>query len=103
MVIAAPPAKHYQSVFRAPEYQSEFSSVPALMFDSYNFVRTFCTVDLQGEILLVKKSEHETILVAKEWQKGARASDSLSIPTEGYLSKGFSKYAFRVSCPTLLA
>ena len=101
MAVAAPPAKHYESVFRAPEYQSEFSS--ALTFDSYSFVRTFCTVDLQGEILLVKKLEPETILVAKGWQKTARAGGLLSGPPDGYLSSGFSKYAFRVSCLTSLA
>ena len=103
MAVAAPPAKCYESVFKAPEYRSEFSSVAALMFDSYSFVRTFCTVYLQGEILLVKKLEPETILVAKGWQKTARASGLLSGPPDGYLSSGFSKYAFRVSCLTSLA
>jgi hypothetical protein len=101
MAVAMAPAKRYQSVFRAPEYRSEFAAAAALTFDSYSFVRTFCTVDLQGEILLVKKSELETILVAKGWQKSAQDSDSLSVPTEGYLSRGSSKYAFRVSCLTL--
>ena len=103
LAVAAPPAKSYESVFRAPEYRSEFSSVAALTFDSYSFVRTFCTVDLQGEILLVRKSEPETILVAKGWQKTARAGGLLSGPPDGYLSSGFSKYAFRVSCLTSLA
>ena len=94
MAVAAPPANRYESVFRAPEYQSEFSSVAALTFDSYSFVWTFCTIDLQGEILLVKKSEPETILVVKGWQKTARAGGLLSGPPDGYLSSGFSKYAF---------
>jgi len=65
IAVAVPPAKRYQSVFRALEYRSEFSSAAALTFDLYSFVQTFFTVDLQSEILLVEKSEPETILVAK--------------------------------------
>src|SRR5882762_933410 len=98
---AAGPAKRYQSTFKAPQHRSEFSSAAALTYDSHSFIRTFCTVNLQGGITLVKKSEPETILVAKGWQKFARAKDAPSAPTEGYLSRGFSKYAFRVSHPIL--
>ena len=75
----------------------------ALTFDSYSFVRTFCTVSLQGEIQLVRKSEPETILVAKGWQKFARAVHEPGVPTGGYLSSGYSKYGFKVSCLMLLA
>jgi hypothetical protein len=70
-----------------------FASATALTFDSYSFIRTFCTVDVQGGITLVKKSELEIILVAKGWQEYAQGD----VPTKGYLSKGYSKCAFRVS------
>jgi hypothetical protein len=93
-----PPAKRYQSAFKAPQYRSAFSSAAALTFDSYTFKKTFCTVNAEGEILLVEKAEPESILVVKGWQKFKHAS----VPTEGYLSKGFSKYAFQVCRLALL-
>jgi len=37
IAVAVPPAKRYQSVFRALEYRSEFSSAAALTFDLYSF------------------------------------------------------------------
>ena len=93
-----PYAKHYQSTFRAPEYCSSFASAAALTFDSYSFKRTFCTVDLHGKIMLVERSEPKMILVAKGWQKFVQAS----VLTEGYLSKGYSKYAFWVHFLSIL-
>ena len=93
-----PSAKCYQSTFKAPEYHYLFASAAALTFDSYSFKQTFCTVDLHGEIMLIEKSEPETILVVKGWQKFVQAS----VPTEGYLSKGYSKYAFQVHFLSIL-
>ena len=89
---AEPPAKRYQSAFRVPANQLAFSSAVPLTFDSYTFRRTFCTVDEQGGITLVEKSDPETVLIAQGWQKFVAAG----IPSRGYISKGYSKYAFHV-------
>ena len=98
MDVARPAPKCYQSAFRAPQFRSEFASAVPLTFDSHTFIRTFCMVNLQGEITLVKKSEPETMLVANGWQKFARQVDvPVGVLTGGYLSKGFSKYAFQVN------
>ena len=98
MDVARPAPKCYQSAFRAPQFRSEFASAVPLTFDSHMFIRTFCVVDLQGEITLVKKSEPETMLVVNGWQKFARQVDvPVGVLTGGYLSKGFSKYAFQVN------
>jgi hypothetical protein len=88
-----PPAKRYQTAFKAPENRSAFSSAAPLTFDSHTFKRTFCTVDERGEITLVEKSDSETILIAQGWMKFINGTT----PSGGYLSKGYSKYAFRVS------
>ena len=104
MDVARPAPKHYQSAFRAPQFHSEFASAVPLTFDSHMFIWTFYMVNLQGKITLVKKSEPETMLVANRWQKFAWQVDvSVGISTGGYLSKGFSKYAFQVNCRILLA
>ena len=98
MDVARPAPKCYQSAFRAPQFHSEFVSAVPLTFDSHTFIQTFCMVNLQGEITLVKKSEPETMLVANGWQKFAQQVDVLvGVSTGGYLSKGFSKYAFQVN------
>ena len=61
-------------------------------------------VNLQGKITLVKKSEPETMLVVNGWQRFAQQVDvPAGVSTGGYLLKGFSKYAFQVNCPILLA
>jgi hypothetical protein len=103
MAAAGPPAKRYQSAFKAPQLRSEFSSAPALTFDSYQFMQTFCTVNGEGGIMLIEKSESETILVAKGWQKFARSGEPIEagVSTQGYLSQGYLKFAFRVSSVTL--
>ena len=49
--------------------------------------------------MLVEKSEPETILVAKGWQKLVQAG----VLTEGYLSKGYLKYAFQVHFLNMLS
>jgi hypothetical protein len=64
-----------------PANQLAFSSAVPLTFDSYTFRQTFCTVDKQGGITLVEKSDPETILVAQGWQKVVAAS----IPSGGYI------------------
>ena len=79
MAAAGPPAKHYQSAFKAPQLRSEFLSAPALTFDSYQFMQTFCTVNGEGGIMLIEKSESETILVAKGWQKFAWVASQLKL------------------------
>ena len=103
MAAAGPPAKRYQSAFKAPQLHSEFSSALALMFDSYQFMQTFCTVNGEGGIMLIKKSKSGTILVVKGWQKFAQSSKPIEagVSTQGYLSQGYSKFAFQVSSVTL--
>jgi hypothetical protein len=63
----------------------------------------FCTVNIEGEIMLIEKSESEMILVVKGWQKFTRSSDPIEagVSTGGYLSQGYSKYAFRVCSVTV--
>lgn len=102
MAAVGPPTKHYRSTFKVPKLHSDFSSVVALTFDSYRFIQTFCTVNFEGKIMLGEKSEPETILVVKGWQKFAQDSAPAGVSTGSYLSKGFSKYAFQVSCLALL-
>jgi len=50
-------------------------------------------VDGDGNISLVKHNEMETILVAKHWQKYIPGG----IQHGGYISKGLSRFAFKVA------
>ena len=62
-------------------------------------------VNGEGEIMLIGKSEPETILVVRGWQKFAKSSEPIEagVSTQGYLSQGYSKYAFQVSSAALSA
>ena len=80
------PAKRYQSAYR-PQVSSAH-----IEYEAFEFVQQDCLVDMDGNISLVKHNKMESILVAKHWQKYI----SGGVPKGGYISKGLSKFAFKV-------
>ena len=64
-----------------------------LLYDNYQFKRTTFKIYEDGDTVKVPAESVETILIAKDWQRYT-CNDR---PHGGYISKGFSKYAFCVS------
>lgn len=58
------------------------------LYDEYPFQRTTWTCDATGSISTVSSVEIESILVVQNWKNGKK--------TQGYISEGSCKYAFRV-------
>ena len=63
-----------------------------LMYDSYQFKKTTFKVYEDGDTVRMPGEVVETILVAKDWQRYKDGGSARG----GYISKGWSKYAFRV-------
>jgi len=74
-------------------YTSAFRpNVPTLTYDAFQFRQTVCEVDACGTIRLIKSDDSKTILIGQGWQAHAKGSK----PAGAYISKGFTKFAFKV-------
>lgn len=62
-----------------------------LEYDTHNFTRLTFTIDDEGNLSENKSVEIEAIEIAKDWQR-----DIGDKPKNGYISKGFMKFAFLV-------
>lgn len=68
--------------------------MPTLTYDAHPFIQTICEVDqLSGELHFIGSTEPRSVLIGKGWQSQVKGGKS----SGAYLSKGFTKYAFRVS------
>ena len=76
-------------------YQSAYRrNTPTITYDSYQFIQTICEVDSEsGECRFIKGSLPITILIGQGWQKHIKGGKAQG----AYISKGFTKFAFRVS------
>jgi len=90
----APSARRYQSAYRP---QLLRNSSPPLQYESHPFKKTTFKINEVGEATRVNSNEVETILVAQDWQLHRKGS----VPRDGYIAKGYSKYAFRVCTDSL--
>jgi hypothetical protein len=73
------------------------NSSPPLQYESHPFKKTTFKINEVGEATRVNSNEVETILVAQDWQLHRKGS----VPRDGYIAKGYSKYAFRVCTDSL--
>jgi hypothetical protein len=64
-----------------------------LEYDSYEFKQTTFKVFEDGDTTRVPGEAIETILIARDWQRYKHTGTSRG----GYIAKGWSKFAFRVS------
>lgn len=89
-----------------PRYTSAWNPGPAQVevpiqrsvdYDFYAFIKTEYSVDSRGTLTSKKSDTSESIEIAANWQKSAAAKDIDDVdPLDGYLGKGFVKFAFRV-------
>lgn len=91
---ARSPPKRYQSAYRPsmPRPSTSQSVQPPIQYDDFSFTRSTITIDQNGKPHKVIENAQETILIARDWQKGIGGGESRA----GYLGSGFSKYAFKV-------
>ena len=83
------PTSKYQSAYR-PRRNIENSQ--GLQYESFKFFRIEYEVEEDGTIYTRQKEVAETIEIANGWQKHKNGGK----PMEGYISKGLSKFVFRV-------
>ena len=77
-----------------PVYISTYRrNAPAITYDSFQFTWMTCDVDQTGVVCLIQADTAETILIGEDWQSHIKVAK----PSGAYLSKGFMKYAFKVS------
>jgi hypothetical protein len=81
----------YVSAFRPTKVQTRSREH---QYDTYKFLRTTCTVTASGQAELAKSVEIELIMVASDW---SLYRDKTMGAHGGFLGKGFTKYAFKVS------
>jgi hypothetical protein len=67
--------------------------VSALDFTKFNFTKTTYFTDGEGTVNEQQHAGIYEIEVASNWQKDAEGSQ----PNGGYISKGLTKFAFKVS------
>jgi hypothetical protein len=56
-------------------------------------MQTTCETNASGVAFFVESGDTKTILIGQNWQSHVKGGK----PAGAYLSKGFTKYAFRVS------
>jgi len=66
--------------------------VDPLTTDSFEFKCTRCIVSDNGDITAIQSPATQTILIGNNWQQYVNSDE----PTDAYIGKGYSKYAFRV-------
>ena len=68
-------------------------NTPTLTYNAHPFIQTICEVDQQsGELHFISSKDPMSILIGKGWQSHIKGGK----PSGTYLSKGFTKFAFRV-------
>ncbi|KAF9461876.1 hypothetical protein BDZ94DRAFT_1310227 [Collybia nuda] len=95
----APPLKKKVTISRTRSaaripYRSSYRREigPSLTYDAYDFTQTLCNVDpISGVVSLVQSNSIKSILVGQGWQSHIKEGK----PAGAYISKGFSKYAFK--------
>ena len=85
------PSKQYKSA-----YKPCVSSV-CVEYEAFQFRRHECIVDGNGNADIIQHKHVETILIAKDWQRFIREGTRKG----GYIAKGLSKFAFKVSLSSL--
>ena len=74
-------------------------NAPTLTYDAHPFIQIICEVDQQsGELHFIGSKDPMSILIGKGWQSLVKGGK----PSGAYLSKGFTKYAFRVRSYTII-
>lgn len=69
-------------------------NTPTLTYDAVPFKRITCDVDPKtGTTSLIQSDTVHTILIGQGWQNHIKAGK----PAGAYISKGFTKFAFKVS------
>lgn len=89
--VESPPVKRYRSAFR-PQTLPLRSASPPLQYEAFQFKQTSFNAEDDGTVSKVRNTNIETMLIAKDWQHFKNGDQ----PHRGYISKGLSKYAFRV-------
>lgn len=79
-----------------PVYVSAYrrGNTSALTYDAVPFKRTICDIDAKtGTVSLIQSDSIHTMLIGKGWQTHIKAGQ----PAGAYISKGLTKFAFKVS------
>ena len=78
-----------------PAYVSTYRrNVSTLTYDAVPFKRTMCDIDAKtGTVSLIQSDSVHTMLIGKGWQTHIKEGK----PAGAYISKGYTKFAFKVS------
>ena len=77
-----------------PQYVSAYRrDTPTITYDTYQFTQTTCETNESGTPCFVQSGDIKTILIGQGWYSHVKGGK----PAGAYLSKGFTKFAFRVS------
>ncbi|KAH9991685.1 hypothetical protein BJV77DRAFT_513913 [Russula vinacea] len=83
---------HFRSLSSRPQYISAYRrDVPTITYTSYQILQTKCETNASGVACFVQSGDAKTILIGQNWQSHVKGGK----PAGAYLSKGFTKYAFR--------
>jgi hypothetical protein len=75
-------------------YRRSASAASTLTYDAVPFKRTICDIDAKtGTVSLIQSDSVHTMLVGKGWQTHIKEGK----PAGAYISKGCTKFAFKVS------
>ena len=76
-----------------PQYVSAYRrNVPTVTYDTFQFEQITCEVNASGTASLIV-GDIKTVLIGRNWQSQMTSGK----PAGAYLSKGMTKYVFRVS------
>ena len=75
-------------------YRCNLNGASTLTYDAVPFKRTTCDIDAKtGTVSLIQSDTVHTMLIGKGWQTHTKEGK----PAGAYISKGYTKFAFKVS------
>ena len=91
--VCMPPSfnKHWSYFHPSTLHQSRWLK-NQLIYDSFQFKKTTINIGSDGKSTVTAHTTLQTILVVQGWQAHKKGS----VPWDGYIGKGLSKYAFQV-------